>query len=106
MKKLSESIWSDMQDRSTGEIVRKEDDIDLLDINELCEYLKNIYKTDSDNDINSIEIEGNPYLIVSLYVDEYGYLYRVDDEGFLVYLSDNATIYDREYDEVAFNYGT
>ena len=40
------------------------------------------------------------------YVDEYGYLYRVDDEGFLVYLSDNATIYDREYDEVAFNYGT
>ena len=26
MKKLSESIWSDMQDRSSGEIVRKEDE--------------------------------------------------------------------------------
>ena len=26
MKKLSESIWSDMQDRSTGEKIRKEDE--------------------------------------------------------------------------------
>ena len=34
MRKLSEiteSIWSDMQDRSAGETVRKEDDINLLD---------------------------------------------------------------------------
>ena len=30
MKKLSESIWSDMQDRSAGETVRKEDDISHL----------------------------------------------------------------------------
>ena len=26
MKKLSESIWSDMQDRSSGQEIRKEDD--------------------------------------------------------------------------------
>ena len=81
MKKLSESIWSDIQDRSAGDTVRKEDDIDHLDINELCEYLKNIYKTDSDNDINIIEIEGNPYLIVSLYVDEYGYYRYIYYDG-------------------------
>ena len=81
MKKLSESIWSDMQDRSTGEIVRKEDDIDHLDINELCEYLKTIYKTDSDNDINVIKIEGNPYLLICLYEDEYGYYKYIYYDG-------------------------
>ena len=70
---LNESIWSDIQDRSMGKTVRKEDDIDLLDINELCEYLKTIYKVDSNSDINVIEIEGNMYLTICLYEDEYGY---------------------------------
>ena len=81
MKKLSESIWSDMQDRSTGEIVRKEDSVDLLDINQLCEYLKTIYKTDSDNDINVIKIEGNLYLLICLYEDEYGYYKYIYYDG-------------------------
>ena len=40
MRKLSESIWGKVLDRGAGETVRKEDDIDHLDINELCEYLK------------------------------------------------------------------
>ena len=80
-EKLSESIWSDMQDRSTGEIVRKEDSVDLLDINELCEYLKTIYKTDSDNDINVIKIEGNLYLLICLYEDEYGYYKYIYYDG-------------------------
>lgn len=44
MKKLSESIWSDMQDRSVGDVVRKEDDINLLDSDELYDYLNNHYK--------------------------------------------------------------
>ena len=43
-KILLESIWSDMQDRSAGEIVRKEDDINLLDTDEFIEYLKKSYK--------------------------------------------------------------
>ena len=30
MRKLSESIWSDIQDRSMGKTVRKEDDINHL----------------------------------------------------------------------------
>lgn len=49
---ISESIWSDMQDRSTGDIIRKEDDINLLDIDGFIEYLKNTYKVciyDPDN---------------------------------------------------------
>ena len=44
MKKLSESIWSDMQDRSSGETVRKEDDINLLDSDGLYDYINKHYK--------------------------------------------------------------
>ena len=47
MRKLSEiteSIWSDMQDRSAGENVRKEDDVDLLDRDGFYDYLVNHYE--------------------------------------------------------------
>ena len=75
---IRESIWSDIQDRSSGKIGRKENDIDLLDIKELCEYLKTIYKTNSDNDIKVLEIEDDDhkidtYLVICLYEDEKGY---------------------------------
>lgn len=36
---IKESIWSDIQDRSTGEIVRKEDDINNMDMSEFYNYL-------------------------------------------------------------------
>ena len=42
---LEESIWSDIQDRSTGETERKEDDVNLLDLNEFYKYIKDQYKT-------------------------------------------------------------
>ena len=44
MRKLSESIWSDIQDRSSGDTVRKEDDINLLDSNGLYDYINKHYK--------------------------------------------------------------
>ena len=53
MKKLSkiiESIWSDMQDRSMGKTVRKEDDVDLLDETGLVNYMKKVYMPPSPND--------------------------------------------------------
>ena len=78
---IKESIWSDIQDRSMGKTVRKEDDIDLLDINEFCEYLKTIYKTNSDNDISVIKIEDNMYLTICLYEDEYGYYRYIYYDG-------------------------
>ena len=68
MRKLSESLWSEIQDRSAGETVRKEDDIDHLDYEEFFVYLTEHYKPKSkkDNekiggrtpimDINTIEI--------------------------------------------------
>ena len=40
---IKESIWSDIQDRSAGDTVRKEDDVNLLDKDEFYDYLKNKY---------------------------------------------------------------
>ena len=42
MKKLSkiiESIWSDIQDRSMGKTVRREDDVNIFDCDELYDYI-------------------------------------------------------------------
>ena len=43
---IKESIWSDIQDRSAGDVVRKEDDVNILDCEEFCDYLKNRYECD------------------------------------------------------------
>ena len=44
LSKITESIWSDMQDRSSGDVVRKEDEINLLDVDQLYDYIKSNYK--------------------------------------------------------------
>ena len=44
---IKESIWSDMQDRSAGETVRKEDDIDNLNYEEFFTYLTEHYQPKS-----------------------------------------------------------
>ena len=44
LSKITESIWSDMQDRSAGEEIRKEDDINLLDSDGLYDYINKHYK--------------------------------------------------------------
>ena len=43
---IGESVWSDIHKRSNGDTIRKEDDINNLDIDELEEYLDNRYKLD------------------------------------------------------------
>ena len=40
---VNESIWSDIQDRSSGETKRKEDDVNLLDYDGLYDYIKSKY---------------------------------------------------------------
>ena len=48
MKKLSnimESIWSDMQDRGTEDIVKKEDDVDFMDLKEFSTFIKDRYES-------------------------------------------------------------
>ena len=44
MRKLSESLWSEIQDRSAGITQRKEDDINLLDRDGLFDYIYDLYK--------------------------------------------------------------
>ena len=51
---IKESIWSDMQDRSAGETVRKEDNIDHLDYEEFFVYLTEHYKPKSKKDNEKI----------------------------------------------------
>ena len=43
LSKITESIWSDIQDRSAGDTVRKEDDINLMNIEDFCDYLNDNY---------------------------------------------------------------
>jgi len=45
-KKVNESAWGDMMRRGSGEEIRKEDDIDLIDQDQFYEYLKKHYKVD------------------------------------------------------------
>ena len=44
---IKESIWSDIQDRSAGDTVRKEDDIDNLNYEEFFTYLTEHYQPKS-----------------------------------------------------------
>ena len=53
-RKINESIWSDMQDRSAGDVVRKEDDINHLDYVEFFTYLTEHYKPKSKKDNEKI----------------------------------------------------
>ena len=43
LSKITESIWSDIQDRSAGDAVRKEDDINLMSGEDFCDYLNDNY---------------------------------------------------------------
>ena len=43
LSKITESIWSDMQDRSIGITQRKEDDVNLMSEKDFCDYLNDNY---------------------------------------------------------------
>ena len=80
MRKLSESIWSDMQDRSSGETVRKEDDINLLDRDGFYNYIMEHYKTATEDVTGPYAIinsENADYINIPILEDETNTLYRV-----------------------------
>ena len=83
MRKLSEiteSIWSDMQDRSMGDAVRKEDDIDLLDRDGFYNYIMEHYKTTTEDVTGPYAIinsENADYINIPILEDETNTLYRV-----------------------------
>ncbi len=80
MRKLSESIWSDIQDRSSGDTVRKEDDINLLDRDGFYNYIMEHYKTvteDVTGPYAIINSENADYINIPILEDETNTLYRV-----------------------------
>ena len=59
-QQVFESIWSDIQDRSSGDVVRKEDDIELLDSEGFYKYIEDKYKNKV-YDIEHIYIGGDGF---------------------------------------------
>ena len=41
---INENLWADLQDRSSGEVTRKEDDINHMDMVGLYEYILSHYE--------------------------------------------------------------
>ena len=74
MKKLSESVWSDIHRRSNGSQVRKEDDVNLLDRQGLVYYLKEHYRCNDSTTIIQTTADGGN-ISVCLYEDTAGYLF-------------------------------
>ena len=55
---LTESVWSDIQDRSSGDVIRKEDDVNLLSQDSLFDYITDHYvcnKYELDNDHKPVD---------------------------------------------------
>ena len=79
MRKLSESIWSDIQDRSSGQQIRKEDDIEHLDRDGMFEYIYDIYEQDPNiqaKALTSGPSDCDQYFSLPMFVFDYA-LYRV-----------------------------
>lgn len=79
MKKLSESIWSDIHKRSVGSEIRKEDDIENLNRDEMLDYIYSIYDVNKNvNASSSIKSTVKDTTAFSLAVFVYGTsLYRL-----------------------------
>ena len=82
MKKLSkiiESIWSDIQDRSAGDTIRKEDDINILDCDELYDYIYSLYEQINQDPMPLKSQIGQRFTYFSIPIFKSGYkVYRLD----------------------------
>ena len=82
LSKITESIWSDIQDRSSGDTIRKEDDINLMGIEDFCDYLNDNYISEDgyktyriyyvSKVLSIVVLMDNPYNFYSIKYD-YGY---------------------------------
>ena len=81
MRKLSESIWSDIQDRSSGDTIRKEDDINLLDRDGFYNYIMEHYKTTTEDvtgPYSIINSENADYISIPILEYQAAILYSVN----------------------------
>lgn len=79
-KSVNESIWSDIQDRSSGQQIRKEDDIEHLDRDGMFGYIYDIYEQDPSitqtKALTSGSSDGDQYFSLPMFVFDYT-LYRL-----------------------------
>ena len=67
LSKITESIWSDIQDRSSGETIRKEDDVNLLDPDDFIAYIRKNYKfTNSPYDIQNYKGQVRSHIFIPI----------------------------------------
>ena len=82
---IRESIWADMEDRGTGDMVKKEDDVDQMSLETFYEYMKGKYKTLYYHD--PIEYnDSNQYIAIPIFKHEntYSFLnYVVNSETYI-----------------------
>ena len=86
-QKTNESIWSDMQDRSAGETIRKEDEKQHL-----FDTLTKLYPPTNSN--VKIELRDNSiYVPLFKFLNTYSNLAILDDRKFVVFLTINPSKY-------------
>ena len=78
-KHINESIWSDIQDRSAGDTIRKEDDINLFDCDELYDYIYSLYEQINQDSMPSKSQIVQRFTYFSIPIFKSGYkAYRLD----------------------------
>ena len=79
---VGESVWADIHRRSNGKQERKEDDVDLLDLNDFCEYVNKIYGLfDHSFDIRIHTYKDDVWMQVPLFNDDSGYICEAAYDG-------------------------
>ena len=98
MRKLSESIWSDIQDRSMGEKIRKEDDIELLDRDGFYDYLVKRYEYLYPKRYNILNLELSDQIIIPMLKSQDGIslnliMYNIDKpKDMLITITDDSQL--------------
>ena len=79
LSKITESIWSDIQDRSMGKTVRREDDVNIFDCDELYDYIYSLYEQINQDPMPLKSQIGQRFTYFSIPIFKSGYkAYRLD----------------------------
>ena len=84
-KHINESIWSDIQDRSMGKTVRKEDSIDHLDYEEFFVYLTEHYQPKSKKD--NEKIGGRTSILATDIIEIFIPIESIDDKSTILQIN-------------------
>ena len=85
MRKLSESVWMDIHKQSAGDTERREDNINLLNIDGFCEYLNSNYKGAGQKNIVVRNFGDGPTIVLYFCEDESDYIRCLYYDGKSIY---------------------